>query len=149
MKITIKRDYLKDCTVGHLFIEDNFHSQTMELPWKDNQRSISCIPEGEYELKRYRRLSGKMSVEVCKVPNRTAILIHAGNDATQDEDGADTKGCILPNTTVTITRGRLRGAGSILATNGLYKQIFGALDKGETVKLFITKNAQNNYETLI
>ena len=140
MKITIKRDYLKDCTVGHLLIDEVFHSQTMELPYKDNKRSISCIPEGEYELKRYRRLSGKMSIEVCKVPNRTAILIHSGNDATQDEDGADTQGCILPNTTVTITRGRLRGSGSIVATNNYYKKVFAALDKGETVKLFITKN---------
>lgn len=140
MNISIKRDYLKDCTIGHLFIDNNFHSQTMELPWKDNQPSISCIPEGKYELKRYRRLSGKMSIEVCKVPSRTAILIHAGNDATQDEDGADTQGCILPNTIVTIKLGKLRGSGSIVATNNFYKKVFAALDKGETVKLVITKN---------
>jgi hypothetical protein len=141
MKITLKRDYLKDCTVGHLLIDGVFHSQTMELPWKENQRRISCIPEGEYELKRYRRLSGKMSIEVYKVPNRTAILIHAGNDATQDENGADTQGCILPNTTIAITKGKVRGSGSIVATNGLYKQIFAALDKGETVKLIVCKNS--------
>ncbi len=137
MKITLKRDYLKDCTVGDLFIDNTFHSATMELPWKDNQRSISCIPEGEYELKRYRRLSGKMSIEICKVPNRTAILIHAGNDATQDENGADTQGCILPNTLVTKTKGKWRGSGSIVATNTFYKKVFAALDKGETVKLIV------------
>lgn len=141
MNLLIKRDYTKDCTIGHLFINDIFSSQTLELPWKDNKRNISCIPEGEYEVKRYRRLSGKMALEVFRVPNRTAILFHAGNDATQDEDGADSQGCILPNTTVNLTKGKYRGVASTVATNKLFKAVFAALDKGEKVMLKITTNS--------
>jgi hypothetical protein len=56
---------------------------------RDNQRSISCIPAGEYELRRtiYNK-HGYETFEVTGVPNRTRILIHPGN--TEE----DVMGCI-------------------------------------------------------
>ncbi len=138
MKIELKRQYLAQATVGDLFIDGVFHSHTLELVWKQNERRVSCIPEGEYKLRKYRRLSGKNAIEVCNVPNRTAILIHAGNDATQDEDGADTQGCILPNAVVTLANQQVKGSASTAVTNKLYGAVFEALKRGEEVVLKIS-----------
>ena len=39
-------------TIGELHIKE--HSfYTAERPWLDNQKSISCIPTGEYKVKAY------------------------------------------------------------------------------------------------
>jgi len=62
---------------------------TCEDPWKDNQRRISCIPEGEYQCRKHNGLRYVNVWEITNVPNRSAILIHSGN--TTD----DTEGCIL------------------------------------------------------
>jgi hypothetical protein len=46
---TIKRVYLPTETLGSMFDpKGSLVCKTMELPWKDNRRSISCIPEGRY-----------------------------------------------------------------------------------------------------
>ena len=78
-------------TLGELTIdgsEEKFY--TMELPWKDNQKRISCIPEGKYQV--IRRWSEKYGnhFHVLDVPNRSYILIHYGNYK------HNTLGCILP-----------------------------------------------------
>lgn len=67
---------------------------TLELPWKDNQYKISCIPEGVYEVKRDKSPSKNKQVNgdvfrLLGVPNRQDILIHIGNWT------KDTEGCIL------------------------------------------------------
>ena len=66
---------------------------TLENPWMDNQRNISCIPEGEYDVRiRLPRESATreyMHLLVKGVPNRDYILFHIGNTA------KDTSGCIL------------------------------------------------------
>ena len=66
---------------------------TLELPWKDNQRNISCIPEGVYKVRlRLARESATrdyLHLLVQDVPNRDWILFHRGNSA------KDTSGCIL------------------------------------------------------
>jgi|TARA_R110000765_G_scaffold405866_1_gene502635 hypothetical protein len=91
MKLYLLRDYLNDeVTLGRLFNPiDNFHVHTLELPWKDNAKNISCIPKGEYivELDYYHR--GKYpAYELRNTPNRTEIKIHIGNYT------KDVKGCI-------------------------------------------------------
>ena len=76
---------------------DGFFSKTLELPWRENKRSISCIPSGEY-IVRIRQSPKYGSVYwVTDVPNRTWILIHAGNFAGDTKKGFKThvNGCIL------------------------------------------------------
>ena len=67
---------------------------TLELPWKDNQNNISCIPPGTYKLRvRPASESRKFNydhIEVLGVPGRDKILIHVGNYL------RNTDGCILP-----------------------------------------------------
>lgn len=96
MRVEIKRDYLEAETLGVLSVFDEkndlaFTCKSLELPWKDNQRKISCIPEDEYlvvkrkahELRKYDHF------HVTNVPGRDWILIHTGNKVSQ------ILGCIL------------------------------------------------------
>ncbi len=62
---------------------------TLEPPWVDNQKNISCIPKGEYQCESVNTERFGYTFMVKDVPNRTGILFHKGNY----ED--DTAGCIL------------------------------------------------------
>lgn len=83
MEVTIKRIYLKGCTIGDLTVNDKgkvmFTCKTLELPWLNNMRKVSCIPEGKYTV--VERTSEKYGrhFHITSVPNRSFILIHAGN----------------------------------------------------------------------
>ena len=66
---------------------------TLENPYINNERNISCIPEGQYKV-RLRKASESGSRDylhllVEDVPKRDWILFHRGNTA------KDTSGCIL------------------------------------------------------
>ena len=76
--IVIQRWYQNDCTLGRLTL-GKFQCFTLELPWFDNKRRISCVPAGEYEA--FKRTSPKNGsvIELVNVPNRTHIQIHRGN----------------------------------------------------------------------
>lgn len=62
---------------------------TCERPWKDNARNLSCIPAGTYTCTRVRSPKFGDTFEVTRVPGRSHILFHKGNDI------EDTEGCIL------------------------------------------------------
>lgn len=80
---------MADCTLG-VFLDDTLpFALTLERPWKNNQRNISCIPVGGYICKRIQSPKFGDTFEVQKVPGRSEILFHKGNI---DDD---THGCIL------------------------------------------------------
>jgi hypothetical protein len=88
--LTIKRWYHKDCTIGRLTLSGSaFQCFTLELPWKENERGVSCIPAGTYDA--FKRMSPKNGsvVELLSVKDRSNIQIHRGNYTRQIE------GCIL------------------------------------------------------
>jgi hypothetical protein len=62
---------------------------TLELPWKDNARSESCIPPGNYKVSGHASPKFGKCYLVHDVPGRDGILFHVGNYPT------DTQGCIL------------------------------------------------------
>jgi len=76
-------------TLGKLYLDGAFICYTLELPWKDNERRVSRIPEGTYEVKKRYSQKYKEHLHVLKVPGRSYILIHIGNFS------KDTLGCIL------------------------------------------------------
>lgn len=71
-----------------------FDFYTLELPWLDNKREISCIPVGEYSCKKRHSQRYEDHFHILNVPNRSYILIHHGNYY------KDTLGCILPGKTI-------------------------------------------------
>ena len=94
VNLLILRDTFTDeSTVGELFINGERFCDTLELPWRDNQRSISCIPIGSYKVRlRTARESATrdyLHLLVQEVKDRSHILFHRGNSA------KDTRGCIL------------------------------------------------------
>jgi len=62
---------------------------TLEPPWTNNERRVSCIPPGRYTCQRVQSPKFGETFEVTGVPGRSHILFHAGNSH------ADTEGCIL------------------------------------------------------
>ena len=68
----------EDCTLGRLSYGE-FKCFTLELPDRDNQQDISCIPAGRYRVTRYKSPSKGNVLLLHNVVNRTYIEIHAGN----------------------------------------------------------------------
>ena len=91
--LLIRDTFSKESTIGELFLNGERICDTLENPWQDNQRNISCIPEGVYPVRlRLPRESGTrdyLHLLVQEVPNRDFILVHRGNFPSQ------TQGCLL------------------------------------------------------
>lgn len=94
MKAVISRTYGKFETRGSLFVLDGhellYRCKTLELPSNGNQRNVSCIPEGVYDVVKIESPKRGTVFFVQDVPGRDSILIHVGNYTT------DTQGCIIP-----------------------------------------------------
>ncbi|WP_010136510.1 DUF5675 family protein [Ochrovirga pacifica] len=129
MEINLHRTYYKEGTNGALFIKEQFFGFCIELPWLDNRRNVSCVPEGVYVLKaRYSQKFGHHLI-LENVQNRTLILIHPANDALQE-----LRGCIAP---VTGLSGIGKGTSSRLLFHKLVSKCYQAFDRKETVLLII------------
>lgn len=90
MKLTLTRTQeTANATFGTLYIDDKYFCVTLELPWLHNQHGISCITLGAYKCKRHSSLKFGQVWQICDVPGRDEILIHAGNLP------SDTHGCVL------------------------------------------------------
>tara|TARA_R100000963_G_scaffold16507_2_gene11651 strand:- start:2266 stop:2676 length:411 start_codon:yes stop_codon:yes gene_type:complete len=91
--LLIRDTFTDESTIGELFLNGERMCDTLELPYRDNQRSISCIPNGEYKVRlRYPRESATrdyLHLLVQDVKDRSYILFHRGNYA------SDSRGCIL------------------------------------------------------
>jgi len=76
-------------TFGTLVYNGKTLCYTLEEPWRNNQPRVSCIPQGRYLCTPHNGARFKNVWILHDVPQRSAILIHAGNTL------ADTEGCIL------------------------------------------------------
>lgn len=97
LKIT-GRSHHPDCTLGRLSYGD-YQCFTLELPWLNNAKNISCIPPGTYKCKKIISPSLGECVEVQNIAGRTYIRIHKGNFTRQ------IKGCILVGTSIQFIDG--------------------------------------------
>ena len=129
MTILLHRTYLKEGTNGVLFYKGHFLGFVIELPWLDNKRNISCIPEGEYTLKPRFSEKFKHHLLVENVPKRSLILIHTANDAKKE-----LRGCLAPVSTLT-------GIGKGLSSTPLFQKMvsicYQAFDRKEIITLTI------------
>ena len=127
--LIIRDTFTEESTLGKLYINGEFFCDTLENPWKNNVRNISCIPDGVYDVRlRLPRESASrdyLHLLVKEVPNRDYILFHRGNTS------ADTSGCIL----VGQTREQDRVNNSRLAMDLVIKEILNL--GGENINLII------------
>lgn len=72
-----------------------FSCKTLELPWKDNQKRISCISKGIYPCRKVEATKAipYPHISVMNVPDRDGISVHYGNFAAGVK--VDTLGCII------------------------------------------------------
>lgn len=91
MKATIVRlEHRETETLGVLLLDGRIFCDTLELPWRQNYESISCIPEGLYRVERKIGPELGEAWHVWDVPQRTGIVLgHVGNTH------HDTQGCVL------------------------------------------------------
>lgn len=97
MKATIKRTYEEKQTLGD-FEFQGFKCKTLELAWLDNQRQISCIPEGVYKCSKELHAKFGKVFRLHNVPGRDGVLVHFGNYAGSMNPNTarpDSLGCIL------------------------------------------------------
>ena len=115
--LILRNTFSDESTIGELFLNGETFCDTLELPYRDNQKSVSCIPTGEYKVRlRLARESATrdyLHLLVQEVKDRSHILFHRGNSA------KDTRGCIL----VGQTRKQDFVGNSTLAMDLLMKEI--------------------------
>ena len=110
MTLLLERDYFPEGTNGTLKIDGKLLCFTIELPWFNNEKRVSCVPEG--------------------VPNRELILIHPANDAQ-----SELRGCIAP---VSRCTGIATGNASRKALTEITRLVFPVLANDDEVKIVIT-----------
>ena len=127
--LLIRDTFSNNSTIGELFINSERICDTLENPFINNERNISCIPEGEYKVRlRLPRESATreyLHLLVQDVPNRDWILFHRGNTS------KDTSGCIL----VGLSTKQDVVYNSTLAMDLLIKEILNL--GGENINLII------------
>jgi len=94
MKLLIERyPNSEKQTIGNGYVLENdfikFEFKTLELPWINNKRKVSCIPTGDYKVKKRHSKKFGNHFHIQNVKDRSCILIHKGNYYT------DILGCIL------------------------------------------------------
>ena len=114
-----------DGVFGVLMYGSKPFAVTLEPENKNNQKKISCIPEGVYYCQPVNSPKFGWTYEVMDVPNRSHILFHKGNTE------KDTEGCIL----VGESFGELFRKTGILDSNGGFNEF---LNKAAGVKITLT-----------
>jgi len=129
MVLVLSRTYFADGTNGKLECDGKLICNTIELPWKQNEKKVSCIPEGRYSVRRRHSDKFKWHLEVMNVENRKFILIHPANNALLELNG-----CIAP---VTQFSGPGLGLMSRKAFYKLRDLVFKVVDRDEDVSLIV------------
>lgn len=115
------------CTFGRIMLDPGIHIYTVERPWLDNRPVVSCIPVGMYvcQPREFKR-GGYMAIEVTNVEDRSHILFHKANNASQ------LSGCIAPG----MTLGVFRAEWSVLDSAGAFDLLMSEVG-GQTWRLKI------------
>ena len=136
--LTLNRRYFAHGTFGTLQLPDGTELVTVERPWANNQRNVSCVPEGTYTLRKHNSPNHgqcfaleavTLGVEIYGPSQRTHILIHSANTVDQLE------GCIAPGLRHGVIGQDWAVMSSKLAMDDLFRW-FGDDDK---CRLVITK----------
>ena len=132
MVLELTRTYFPEGTNGKLECNGKFICYTIELPRKNNEKRVSCIPEGKYFIRKRYSQKFKWHLEAVDVQNRSFILFHPANNALKELNG-----CIAPVT-------KLSGPGLGLMSKKAFEKLKTIanpiLERQESVQLLITSN---------
>lgn len=103
-RLILRRTYTPKQTEGRLYVFNDRNGiiddlYSLELPFVNNQKFISCIPEDEYEVIKHISPTFGECFWIQDVPKRSEILMHAANyvGTPNPRTGkSDLKGCIAP-----------------------------------------------------
>lgn len=111
-------------TFGRIQI-DNKYFHTLELPWLNNQKQVSCIPTGSYDCSLYPSSRFGSVYLLDSVPNRSGVLIHQGNFGGNKAKGlrSDIEGCIL----LGKSRGVINGQKCVLNSRIAVKEFMNTI----------------------
>ena len=115
MTIELQRWYRDDWTDGLIFIKGILLCRSIELRWANNERNVSCVPEGVYPVAIIQHPKHGECLRVDSVKGRSGILIHVANDAQKE-----LRGCIAP---VFSLSGNGKGLYSRLALNYIIENL--------------------------
>lgn len=123
-------------TFGTFVLDDGTTFISLELPWKDNQNGISCIPPGEYTCKWINSPKHGECYQVTGVTGRDMIEIHSANFAGDSSKGfiSQLLGCIALGTSIGVLNGQL----AVLNSKGAIAQ-FEAKQMGQDFILTIVR----------
>lgn len=126
--VTVLRDTIgNDQSTGVILVQDKtgkilFTCQSLERGWRNNERNVSCIPEGTYPLKLEHSPRFNSDLwEVYEVPNRSECKFHVANYWHQ------LNGCIAPG----LKQADINGDGVIdntssrVALKGFHQALLG------------------------
>ena len=114
-------------TFGMLLINKKVFCATLELPYNDNKRNVSCIPYGFYTCEKTHSAKFGTVFEIMDVPNIDNILFHAGNTIN------DIEGCII----VAQYHGKLKDDRAVLNSGKTYKSFMNTLKDANECDLII------------
>ena len=94
--VLIREIFTDKSIVGKLYLNEEYVCDTLENPYINNERNISCVPIGNYNVRlrtpRESATRDYLHLIVQEVPDRSYILFHKGNKPEH------TLGCILVGT---------------------------------------------------
>ena len=141
MAFLLKRTYHRKGTNGVIKYGRETICHTIELPWRDNEVNISCIPEGRYLLEKRITHERGFHLILKSVPGRSWILVHPANDAKEELEG-----CIAPVSQLT---GAGRGIQSEKAMDRLLEAFEEAQEQENHIYITIKeKSAMNIIERI-
>ncbi len=91
MVIELQRLYRDTWTDGMIFIKGILLCRSIELRWANNERNVSCVPEGVYPVAIIQHPKFGECLQINGVKGRSGILVHVANDAQKE-----LRGCIAP-----------------------------------------------------
>ncbi len=127
MVIELQRLYRDGWTDGEILINGVLLCRSIELRWANNERNISCVPEGVYPVAIIQHPKFGECLQINGVKGRSGILVHVANDAQKE-----LRGCIAP---VFSLSGNGKGQYSRLAMNYVIENLRRSGEKEYYLKI--------------
>lgn len=127
MTIELQRLYRDGWTDGEILIKGILLCRSIELRWANNERNISCVPEGVYPVAIIQHLKHGECLRLDGVKGRSGILIHVANDAQKE-----LRGCVAP---VFSSGGNGKGQHSKLALGYIIENLRRSEDESHFINI--------------